>query len=105
MTADVHDVVHAAEHPIIAVAVAARGIAREICAGNAAPVLLLEALGIAPNGSDHARPRSPDDKKSFLVRADFVPVEIHDIGNDSRKRQRSRSGLLRYSAGHWCDHR
>jgi len=47
MAAHVHHIVDAAQHPEISLLIAAGRIAGEVCAGNTAPILLLESLGIA----------------------------------------------------------
>ena len=56
MAGDFDDVVDAAQDPDVAVMVALRGVAREIDAGNAAPVFALEALVVAVDGAEHRGP-------------------------------------------------
>src|SRR5579872_2560992 len=104
MAADVHDVVHAAEDPVVAFSVAARGIAGEIVAGNAPPVLLFIALRITPDRAQHAGPRPPDDEESFLVRSDGYPVEVDNLRQNSGQRKRSRTWPRRNRAGDGRDH-
>ena len=58
MSGHVQHVVDAPEQPVVAVAVEARAVAREVDAVRPlAPVLLLEALRIAVDAAQHARPR------------------------------------------------
>ena len=54
---DVHDVVDAAEQPEVAVVVALGAVAGEVPAGEARPVRLRVALGVAPDAAQHRRPR------------------------------------------------
>ena len=73
VAADVHDVVDAAEDPEVAVFVAARGVAGEVDAWDALPILLLVALGIAPEGARHARPGPADDEEAFAIGSTGLP--------------------------------
>jgi hypothetical protein len=56
----VQHVVDAAEDPEVAVVVALRAVAREVDAVPARPVVLAEALVVAPDRAQHARPRLRD---------------------------------------------
>src|SRR5205085_8170661 len=103
MAADVHHVVDAAEHPVITMGVAAGGIAGEICAWNARPILFLVAIRIAPYAANHPGPRAPQDQESFLIGTDLEAFEIDDIGNDAGHGQRAGSGFGRNCAGHGSD--
>ena len=92
VAADVHHVVDAAQHPVVAIVIAARGIAGEIRSGHARPILLLEALRIAPDVAHHAGPGMADDQD---ILRDCSPssfaLGIHDVDDDAGQRQRAAS--------------
>ena len=56
MPSDIHDVVNAAEQPVVPLFVALAAITGEVLAREAAPVGLLVALGIAVDTAQHRRP-------------------------------------------------
>ena len=68
---DQHDVVHAAQQPVVAFLVAPRAVAGEVVAlvGKLAPVDVFVALVVAPERSQHGRPGLGDDEDAGLVRA------------------------------------
>ena len=69
MTGHVQHVVDAAEEPEVAVGVDARAVAGEVDAvGPLAEVLLHEALGIAVDAAQHARPRPREREQSAAGR-------------------------------------
>ena len=84
MTADIHDIVDAAENPMIAIIIAAGGVAREIGAGYARPVLFFKTFGIAPNSAHHAGPGMFDDEIAFAIVADRYAFGVDDFGDDAR---------------------
>src|SRR5438045_317092 len=85
VSADLDDVVIAAEHPEIAIVIADGGIAGEINTGEARPISFLETLRVAMNGAGHRRPRLLDDEESFagLHRRTFF---VKDVGSNTGKR-------------------
>src|SRR4029078_3134385 len=103
MAAHIHDVVDPAQNPIIAVVIAARGIAGEVRARHFAPVLFLETLWISPYVADHSGPRTAQDQKPFTAGLHGVAVEIHDVGDDPRHWQRARAGFRRHRSRHRSD--
>ena len=84
---DFDHVIHAAEHPDVAVFVALRGVAREINAGNAAPVFAREAFIIAINRAQHRRPRFLDGQIARLAGRHGFALQVHHARDDARQRQ------------------
>src|SRR2546427_13227625 len=66
VTGDVHDVVHAAEQPEVAVLVALGAVAGEIDIVVLRPVLLDVAIGVTPDATQHRRPGLRDRKSTRL---------------------------------------
>src|SRR5262245_53626860 len=83
VSADIHHVIDAPEHPVISVAISPRRIACKVSAGYTAPILIDEALRIAPKSSHHARPGTPDNQESFAVIADRISGQIDDVHDDT----------------------
>src|SRR4029453_7630587 len=79
--------------------VAVRAVAREIDPVVAAPVLLLEALRIAPDVAQHPRPRLLDHEEAALRRAHGAAAVVVDVRGDTGERPRRRAGLGRDLAG------
>src|SRR5579871_3043071 len=104
MTADIHHVVDSAQDPVIAVGIAAGGVAREVGSRDSAPILFFVALGISPDRSNHRRPGPANNQKSFAIGADFVAAQVHDGRDDSRHGQRSGARLGGNGSRHWRDH-
>ena len=96
---DVDDVVDAAHDPEVAVLVAAGAVAGEVDAGDLAPVLLLEALGVAVDGAQHRRARAFDHEKAACVGGTDLPLSIDDIGDDAGKRRVAEPGLVGTAPG------
>src|SRR4051812_49260497 len=103
MTADVHHVIDPAQDPVVAIMVAARGVAGEIGARDLAPILFFVALVIAPDAANHAGPRLLQYQIAFVVGRDWLAFEIHNFRHDSRHRQCARPWLQRYGTGHRRD--
>ena len=66
---------------------------------DASPVVADETIAIAVDAPQHARPRTPDDEQSALVRAEFFAGFIDNRGIDPDHRQRARAGLGRCRTG------
>src|SRR5215468_2254148 len=86
MTGDIDHAVDTSHDPEITIFIPPCAVTGEVHAWDLAPVLLLVALGIAVNRSEHRWPGPLYDKKSSLVGADGIPVTIDNIGHDSRQR-------------------
>src|SRR5205085_1346114 len=56
---------------------------------------LLEALGVAVDRADHARPRLLDDEDAALPVRHVMPRLVDDRGLDAGERQRARAGHQR----------
>src|SRR5439155_20625326 len=96
VTGDVHDVVHAAEEPEVAVLVDLGAVAGEVDVVVLGPVLLDEAIGVAPDAAQHAGPRLADDEIAGLGR----PAALVEHGGvDAGKRLRRGAGLEHRHAG------
>src|SRR5688500_2564208 len=103
---DVQHVVDAAHDGYVAVLVAGRAVAREVVLALEllGVVALLEALGVAPDGADHRRPRALDHQDAALALADRVTGLVDDIGDDARQRRLAGAGLQGVHAGERRDH-
>ena len=76
----VEHVVDAAQDPEVAVLVAPRPVAREVHPGDLGPVLFLEALVVAPDGSQHGGPRPAHDEIAAGAERDQLPAAAGDGG-------------------------
>src|SRR5687767_6738844 len=84
----VDDVVDAPEYPEVAVFVALRAVAREICrAIPFAPVLLYESLGISVDAAQHSWPWSRQREKPS-ANVDHITGLSANLRLDARKRNR-----------------
>src|SRR5690606_2721996 len=88
-----------AHHPEVAVLVAPRAVAREVDAGEAAEVLALVALVVAPHRAQHAGPGPRDHQHAALVRARLAAVLSEDLRLDAGQGQAARAGLRGDRAG------
>src|SRR5882724_9902183 len=104
MSAYVHHIVHASEHPVVAIVIAACRIASEIAARNTGPILLLKAFWIAPDITNHAGPWVADNEKALAIVLDRLALGVHNIGENSRQRKRSRTGFKWYRSRHRRNH-
>src|SRR5206468_4941316 len=86
----------AAEEPEVAVLVALGPVAGEVDVVVLRPVLLHEAVGIAPDPAQHPRPGLAEHEVAGLRRA---PLLVQDLGVDAGERQRRGAGLERGEAG------
>src|ERR1044072_8387008 len=87
MSAYINNIIDPAHYPKIAVPIAARAVSREIDAFNLRPVLLLVTLIVAPDRSQHRRPRPLDYEIAALVWTNRLAAARHHVGFDSGKRQ------------------
>ncbi len=105
MPRDVHDVVNAAEQPVVPLLVALAAVAGEVLAREAAPVGLLVALGIAVDAAQHRRPRLREHQVAALAKRDRIAQVIDHVGLDAGQRERRRAwlgrGQARESARSW----
>ena len=92
VAADVHHVVDPAEQPQVAVVVELGAVAGEVPAGEAAPVRLAVALGIAPDAAQHPRPR-PRQREVPAAALDALALLVDELGRDAGERERRRAGL------------
>ena len=93
MARHVEHVVHAPEQPVVAVLVSTRAVAREVGAVvPAAPVRLMEALGIAVDAAQHRRPRFRE-REQAAARLDVLSAGISNLGEDAGKRPRRGAGF------------
>ena len=102
---DVDDVVDAADHPEVAVLVAARGVADEV--GRRAEALevgLDEALVVAVERAQHRRPRPADHEQPLPLLDRLAVALVDDLGLDPRERRRRRAGLGRGDPRQRRDH-
>ncbi len=76
---NVHDVVDAAENPVVAVLVTPGSVTGEVCAGDARPVLIPIALRVSPDRAEHRRPRTADNQEAFAPIFDGVSIKIDDL--------------------------
>src|SRR5215470_9715945 len=90
MAGDVHDVVDAAEQPEVAVLVALRAVPGKVDVVVLRPVLLHEAVRIAPDTAQHPRPRLAQHQ---VARLRGFPLLVEHLGVDTRERQGRRAGL------------
>src|SRR4051812_557285 len=104
MSADLDDVVVAAEHPKVSVVVSNGGIAGEVNAWKARPVGFLEALGITMNGPRHRGPGLLDHKEA-LSGLNGLAFLIEDVSRDTGKRLCRGTRFRRGRAGYRRDHR
>src|SRR5579871_7007415 len=95
MAADVHDVIYAAQNPVITIVVAARGVTGQVHAGNALPIWLAVPVRITPESTCDGGPGTADDEEAFLVGRHRLAFEIHHIGQDARHGQSARTGFHR----------
>src|SRR5262249_50192068 len=89
MAGNIDHIVDSSHDPEIAVFIPARAVAGKVHARDFAPVLLLVALRIAVNRSEHRWPGTLDDKKASLIGPDRLSLPIDHIGHDSRQRSSS----------------
>src|SRR5215217_6686677 len=87
MSAYINNIIDPAHYPKIAVPVAARAVAREIDTFNLRPVLLLVTLVVAPDRSQHRRPRPLDHQITAFIWTNRLAVARHHVGLDSGKRK------------------
>src|SRR5699024_10739072 len=79
---DVHDIVHAAQQPDVAVLVALGAVTGEVQALEARPVSLLEALRVAPDAAQHAGPRLVEHEVAALAVGPRLLGVVDDVGAD-----------------------
>src|SRR5438270_5988497 len=80
MPADVHHVVDAPKYPEVPFGVPPCSVPGEIRTRYSPPVILLIALGIAPESPQHAGPGFADDEEAFAIRRYGIAAQIDDVG-------------------------
>ena len=108
MAGDVDNIIGTAGDGDVAVFINNRTVSREVdrfaifdCITE---VGFFEALWIAPNGADHARPRFGDAHEPLLAHFGFGAVGVDHLGFDARQREGGARWLDRGGSGQWADH-
>ena len=105
MAGNVHDVVHAAQQPEVAVLVALGAVARKVHARETAPVGFHVPVRIVEHGSQHGRPRPLEHQVAAAARRHRVALLVHHVRLDAGERLGGRGGLQGCDAGERCDQR
>src|SRR5215213_905852 len=87
MSAYINNIIDPAHYPKIAVPIAARAVTCKIDTFNLRPVLLLVTFVVAPDRSEHRRPRPFDHQIATFMWTNRLAVARHHVGLDSRKRK------------------
>ncbi len=95
VAADLDHVVHAPDHPDIPVLVAPRAVAGHVHTGEARPIVLHVAVGIAVDGAHHARPRALDHQIALFVGRSGVTLFVQHVHLDAGEWQRRTARLQR----------
>src|SRR5699024_9563965 len=82
---DVHDIVHPAQQPDVAVLVVLGAVTGEVGAGEAGPVGLLEPLLITPDAAQHTRPGFVDHQVATTTGAHRLTGVVPDLHLDTRQ--------------------
>src|SRR5690554_4254284 len=98
MPRDIEHIVDTAHHPIKAVLIASRTIARKIFAGEDIEIGLFEALIVAPDGAEHRRPGLLDDEQAARAGGDLFAALIDDLRHDAEEGMATSAGLYRCRA-------
>src|SRR5579871_4541325 len=97
-------VVHAAKNPDVSVFIAGGGVASEIGAGEARPVIFFEALGILVKRAQHGGPRLIQNKEALACALDRRAFVIDNLGGHTGQRTSRGTGLSGRSTGNRGDH-
>src|SRR5699024_12479552 len=101
---DVHDIVHPAQQPDVAVLVVLGAVTGEVGAGEAGPVGLLEPLLITPDAAQHTRPGFVDHQVATTTGAHRLTGVVPDLHLDTRQSPLGSSGLGLGDTGQRGDH-
>src|SRR5699024_9929778 len=104
MPGDVHDIVHPAQQPDVAVLVVLGAVAGEVGAGETGPVGFLEPLLIAPDAAQHARPGLVDHQVAAATGAHRLAGVVPDLHLDAGQSALGRTGLGFGDTGQRGDH-
>src|SRR5699024_8154885 len=93
VTGDVHDIVHPAQQPDVAVLVVLGAVAGEVGAREARPVGLLEPLLVTPDTAQHARPGLVDHQVTAATGSHRPAGVVPDLHLDAGQSPLGRAGL------------
>ena len=73
MAGNIHDIIDATHDPVVSVFVTASVVAGQISVRHFAPILLLISFVVAPDPTQHARPRMGNDQPPAMIRVHRLP--------------------------------
>src|SRR6516165_10508483 len=86
MARNINHVINPAHNPKVTVLVTPGTIASEVHSCDLAEILLLVALGIPKDGTQHPQPWSLDDEKTTLIGRHGTAIAGYNIGCDTWQR-------------------
>ena len=104
VTGHVEHIVNAAHDPVIAISVLSGVVACQILPGHTRPVGFTKSLVVAPDASQHSRPRLRQYQPASFALVHRVACGIHDLRTNSRQWQRATARLGGRATRQWAHH-